>query len=551
MSKILLLAKILRKSGAGSDETFHEHSADLAKNIIFALLGIAGVALTFWIGTLLGGLSKIADFLAYDIFQVLFMTGAFIGLFFAIPPIVNSFYMSGDIPVVLMMPLSSIQIVVARIINAASFPLAITFISTIPAGIGFMVTTQVTPNFVIAILLAFVCNFLISISAIATVIVLLMTFVKILRNKDLLKIIGVIIVFAVLVLYYVVLGVGNDEKPMSEVAISVANSMVPYSNALPINFALRELMTQFSWVAVLEIVGITAAFVILFLLVAKVLYLSGAIDMQSTASVNRQLSESDMKKKLGKRGQIAAMVQRDLRMVRRNPAYLMTGYLYTFGMPILMFFAMAMSRMKDLAEFFSDPANISPVFGYALVVGIGIIIPSMTTCMNAIASTAISREGASFGILKQFPMSWEDILKAKQRAAFIICESASLLYVLVAEIVALVLGVIDIPQMLLGLLVQGAMSYLCVNINIMHDIKVPNLTWESEAQMVKKSSNCVTSIIIFVCGIFVPLLLWMVADVRDFLGMMIAFGLALLVIVASIAFHFYMNKVGVRRLKKM
>ena len=550
MRKALLLAKMLKKSGAAQDETISQGSNELAVKIVFIVLAAAASILLFILGMSLRIFDGLMDD-PTDILRMLYMAGAVGGLFFSIPPVVNSFYMSGDIPVTLVMPLSPIQLVLARLVNVSFLPFAFSFVATLPAGLGYMVTHPFNIGFLLAMLLACVCVPLISISAIAVVIILLMTFVKILRNKDLLRVIGIVIVFGLLVVFYVFYAGDKemDTAGMQQMAIAASGN----NNILPINFALAELMHSFSIVALLEILGITAAFVAACLVVARLFYLDGAIDMQSTGSVQKHLTETTLQKGTSQKSVMKTLIGRELKMVGRNPAYLMTGYLYTFGMPLLMGFVMFMTRSELLSDLDGLKAKLAenPVLGYAILWAASAMFTAIASCMNAHSSTAFSREGDSFFILKLLPISWKEVLKAKQRTALIICSLGSTTYVIIAGIVLSILGFVQLPSVLPALVMNVALLYLCVNVNLMHDIKHPNFTWESEAQMVKKSNNNLLAIVLMFVSIVVPMMVAGISTIGGIIPVVIMAVVTLIYVAISFAFHLHTMKSGVEKLQKL
>lgn len=489
MNKIFCLSKILRKCGSNSNEKESNDTANMIALLVFA--GIAAVAL-FYFGRALDGLSAILGN-PVTIMKSLFVVGALISIFYVFPAVINQLYMSSDLPMLLTMPYKPSEIVLARLINLIKLPAVVCITLSLPAAIGY-VTCVFSPTVLFGAILSAVFTPCIVLSFAGIITVIIMTCVHGIRNKDFLRTVGIILLFAAIVLINVLVRGDNiTANSMSKIVAGLGS----FANILPINFALGSLMNGFSLVAILEIIGITAAFMLAFWLLVSKFYLAGALAMQDTAAGAAHIGQAALKKRTRGSSVLKALTIKDFKMVAREPAYLMNGFLYTLFFPILIVFTTSFAG-KGLGASLSSISSVGAVV--AFVFQNSVVITFSATLANSIASSPISREGKSFGVLRALPVDYKTIIRSKRNVSLLVCGLGSTLYVTVGGLVLVFMGYLPIWSVLYGLLLNIPLLFYNVDSSMLHDMKKPNMNWESEAEMLK-DRNGLESIIIFVIGL--------------------------------------------------
>ena len=513
MNKALALARVLKKCG---NESTEEKNSGHVESLAFLCLGVIAAVLLFFLGRTFGRFAIIlGDPMTF--IQLLFMIGALISLFFVFPSVINQLYMSNDLSVLLTLPYSSSQIVMARLINLIRLPVAICLVTTLPVVIGYA-SRDFSFSLILAGLLAAICEPIIVLSFVGIVTIAIMSNVKGVRNKDLLRTVGIILLFLVFV------GITALTKQQGTGSAMDFGKLIAsighFNNVLPINFALGALMKGFSLLAVLEILGITAAFALVFLLLISRFYLNGALAMQETSAGKGLVSGAQMEQFNRKRSLVAAYTEKELKSVSREPAYLMNGFLYTIVFPLVWVF---INGASDMGIPLKALHTANGLFCYLLL-----MVPLITflaASANAIAASSFSREGSSFGILKTMPLSPLVILKAKRNAALVVCGCGSTLYVIVGGLLLFFLGYMPIWGIAYGLLLNIPLLIFIVDTNMLHDIKKINLNWESEAQMLKTCTGA-ASLIMMIVGLIVPLfgatMMYYVSDMIPWLVPLVA-----------------------------
>lgn len=538
MHKTLLLAKMLRKAGTGEVNGQGKDTVSLTK-IIIVIVGVVASVGLFYLGTILNQLPPIFG-APTDLIRTFYFMGASMAFVFLIPSVINSFYMSNDLVQVLVFPVSPIQIILARIINICGLSFGIGFVAAIPVSLGFGLFNGAGPSFYLAMLLAFIGIPVTAICLSGILIILIMTFIKGFRNKDLLRVIGIVILFGLFVAYYVVVGnrsVGN------EFFGTAAGVMGNVSFVFPLNIFLKDLMENFSVISVLACLGIIVGMIILLMIVASIFYLQGAIDMQETSAGNAQYGEAFIKKYSKQKSMLASMTARELKMVGRNPSFLMTGYLYTFGMPLLMGFVTLVST-----GFFAEDKMTRMILvpGVDLLLGVGAagLFALVSSATNAHAITAVSREGGSFYVLKSMPVPGSLIMKAKRNAAIRVCGLASTTYLLATGLFLAWNGLMGPWGFVTMIVTNFSLLFISVQLNMMHDVKHPKLVWESEAQMVKECSSVLTAVILIAGIMFIMIPVIAVLFAGTYVYIIVPAFVLVIAVVAILYSLYFVKKSG-------
>ena len=494
MHKTIKLAKILKK-GAGKE------SGGAAASIVLGILGALLAALLAVLGVYLNRMhSMIADPSVF--FQELFLAGAIVSLIFLVPRILNTMYMSNDLPLLLTFPYTYNQIIGAKVLNVSSVAWIFCAIFSLPCQIAYGIVNGCGPAFFGAAVLAAVCVPILILSAIGSILVLIMPLVHTFRNKDTLKVIGGILLFALVIAIVLLPQIGNADSAM---VAGVVSGLAKVVNILPINFALGSLMSgSGSGLMVLAIIGITAVCGVIFALLTKALYIKGTLSMQETSASGKTLTDQTLHKASGKRSVYRAYLMKELRLVRRNPAYLTNGFLYTFIYPAVLLIILMVSSgsvsMLSVSVLKTQMGTLGWVAGVVLVVTV------VASGSNAIAASSMSREGAELMLLKQTPVDQKVVLKAKQGAALVVCGISVGLYVIVGGGILVCMGKMAFWGIPFGLVIGAGALVFCVNTVMLRDIKKPMFVWENEADMLKTRTGARCLILMF-AGLFIGLAL--------------------------------------------
>jgi ABC-2 type transport system permease protein len=189
----------------------------------------------------------------------------------------------------------------------------------------------------------------------------------------------------------------------------------------------------------------------------------------------------------------------------------------------------------DISAFFNadftDPVLVSWVFVGAAAAGL------FLSGMCMVTSTAISREGPLFFVMKYIPVSYRTQLNAKAFVGLVLNIAALLLTAIVIQV--FVMAPAHIFAGVLALMMPGAvlLNYLGLFI----DLAKPKLNWENEQAAVKQNINVM---FVMLAGIVLALLLVLLGMVLHRLASPLASFLitgALMTVLAVAGYHFVLN----------
>jgi len=280
-------------------------------------------------------------------------------------------------------------------------------------------------------------------------------------------------------------------------------------------------------------VAIVAGAVVVFFMLAKVLYFAGVIGLSESGAPAKKMTTADIASNTKGRGKFFAYFIKELRLLFRSPTAFINGVLGAFIMPIIMGISIVpLLRGGELQEFvdminFSDTQVVAVVL--AGLCAIGFLMGGLVT----VTSTAISREGRNLFMMKYLPVSYITQFNAKAASGLIIAVPAVLAMLIPLGILFEAPVWIFIAGFLLTLPGLFSINYLGLYIDLMR----PKLNWDNEQAAVKQNLN---SLIVlgasWAIGVGVGLLGWFVfpSPVVAFLGLfgvtgLLAFGVYKLV----------------------
>ena len=486
MKKILNLYKMLNKNNT-SDK------GDSSKLFMFI---VGGVMISFILGYVGYKFSDSIEMMG-GVPIILSVSGlvAGIGIFaFGFFSLINSMYMSSDIELLITLPLSSTQIVLLRLLSFLGLAFGIGFVAIIPISIGFAVATSAGITSWVSIILEYIFVPVFATFITASVVILLMSVVRIFRNVDVLRYIGIGVLFILLCLYFFFANSNNSHVEVNSLITILAGFGTTLQYVDPVSGFMSAFVTSGSIIDLLISIALLVASVLLFLIVAKFLYLEGALNMQSTSVSGKILNDEELSKACTNNGTYKSLVKKEFNMLRRNPAYSLNNFVIGFLWPILAVVLMygtisSVSKMLAPSEGAQDPTTLSirfVIMSTCLIMFIMILIP-MT--YQSIAYSSLSREGKSFPIMKQIPVDYKIQIKAKLTVAERIQHIQTTGYVLLgAVIIYLIMGV-PVYFALCPTLLAFTFSEMAICMDMLNGYKNASVNWDNEKSIASKNSG--------------------------------------------------------------
>ena len=487
MKRIISLYKMLNKNNAAGDDKGGSKSIlyIIIGVVVAILLGAAGYKFADIIETV-GGVSATLSFGGFVAGVAMLALGFF--------TMINSMYMSSDIELLITMPLSSFEIVVLRIISFLKLAYGICLAVIIPINLGYSLVKTPTVIEWTAIILVFILEPIFMTLITATVIILIMSLVKLFRNMDVLRYIGIIAAFLLICAYFYFSSGDNKAVDATSLITKVADFGATTKYVVPISGFLVDFLLTSSVIDILIDLAIMAGVVLLFILVAKTLYLQGALNMQNTTIGGKILDDEALRKASTKKDVLKALISKEFKMVRRNPTYSLNNFIIGFLWPILAIILFRTTAATVMATFSAQEATMSQTYlniQFTLYVSAALlfIILILPMLYSTIAYSSLSREGKSFPVMKQISVPYEVQIKAKLSIAERIHQITTTLYVAIITIVLDIMYKVPVYYAVIPVV----MTFVTVEVFIYADMlvgyKEATVNWDNEKIAAEKKNG--------------------------------------------------------------
>mgnify|MGYP000224063662 CR=1 FL=1 len=221
-------------------------------------------------------------------------------------------------------------------------------------------------------------------------------------------------------------------------------------------------------------------------------YLKIIVSFGEVSARKEQIGERESARLFAARPRLYALVLRELRLMNREPMYLLNGPFVIVLIPVILGITL-IAQGKEMAEALGQlrPLLDSQV-GYLIPAGIGIFLASSTS----IACTSFSRDAKAIPLLKSLPLSAGDLISAK------------LIHALLFAAIGVVFGTLGIGLVLrissfdlaiaLVLAMLGALAINTAGLAL--DLFKPSLHWENPISALKQNPNAIITIL-FAMGV--------------------------------------------------
>lgn len=174
---------------------------------------------------------------------------------------------------------------------------------------------------------------------------------------------------------------------------------------------------------------------------------------------------------------LSAIIRREWQTLLRSPSWVLNGL--TGGLIALLFMILPLFENETRLAFVSLVSALDPsLLAVVLAGAIGLL-----SCVNAAASSVVSRQGAGFRILKSLPISYEKICLGYLIFGSEVCLTWAI-PLLVGSVA--VLGLPILPALggtVLGLVVSTGMTAAMSIVDMLR----PKLDWTNEAEPIKQN----------------------------------------------------------------
>lgn len=400
-------------------------------------------------------------------------------------------FFSDDVAGVAALPLSGRSVLTVRMISAWASDALLTLLAVLPLAV--MIGLKFGFDALLYVKLILICAFvpLIPLTADMLLSFLLIRISGLWKRRE-----GITVIATFLMMFLVIGGEmmisGMEEEEISKLLISLLVGEKSIVNVLlgkypPLQWAADGLMKTGAeaWLSIGLFALVSAGIFAAAIWLLGNHYLPLAVKQ---SEIRTSLNKGERKMKGGEeRSPRKALFMQELREIFTVPAYVTNGLAGVIMVPLMLVcMGVALAQTGEIGEVL-DLVNrfLNNEIMFAVVAGLGIFAGSIS-----VASTSVSREGATHEIRKTFPISGLDHLLPKLWVGMAV-NSIALVVITGAAIVLL-------PKFwagsLLGFLVAQIANFMLNALSLCFDAAHPKLNWKTEQEAIKSNFN---SMIVF------------------------------------------------------
>ena len=368
-------------------------------------------------------------------------------------------------------------------------------------------------------------------------VLLIMSFSKIAKNKNKFQIIAsIILMVGIFAISFMFSSQDESDEQIIQM-VTQTNGLVEMikTNFPTLKFAIESL-TNDSIVVVLinivEMLGITAILYAIYVILAEKLYLKGAVGNLASGVKHKKINE----KKLFKKTTLwRTYIGKEFKTLYRNPIFFMQCILPVIMFPIIvivMAFISITSQGVNIAELPSMVESEASISTGILI----ICIAQFLSMFLYISITAISRDGQNIVFMKYIPVSLEKQMEYKIMPNFIVMSIINIAIVAITEY----LTKMPILYICMTFILMSIISYLQSFVLILIDLNKPKLEWSSEYTVVKQNLNLIWPMILGIANIMIAVAFTSLMPIDN--AYLITGGLIILYIIAVAVVKEYLRK---------
>ncbi|WP_339177832.1 hypothetical protein [Oceanobacillus sp. FSL W7-1293] len=393
--------------------------------------------------------------------------------------ILSAFYFSDDITAYIPLPVHPYQLLIGKAANPLIYNYGIAALLFLPFLFMYGSISSAPILFYVYGFILFIIFPIIPFSLVAVILMFIMRYVNIAKNKDRSKIFMGIGSLLFVILVNVLVRLNMDDAAMLDTFTTYMQEQEGLLRMItmifpPAYFGAGSLHFAADWSGLLFLLALLAVFilcVLLFIWAGQRFYLKGVRGMSSGSKGN--LSAKASQKLTQQRSILKTYLLKEFKMIFRTPAFLMQCVIQALFFPVFITVILFLDMGNDLAAYV--PA--APEKNLFLIL---FMISIFLLSTNVTASTAISREGASIKLNLFLPIPFQHLINAKLYVAYLMSVLPFLLLIGVGIYV-------NIPaHILIGWVgVTLLYNWLAVVINFFIDVYHPKLHWTDEQELFK------------------------------------------------------------------
>lgn len=414
-------------------------------------------------------------------------------------------YLSKDAAWLASLPLTSRQVMSARLVEVYLWELLTNLVLLAPALV--MLGLHLKDwSYWIRAAAVFVCFAGLPVAVTTLLSSLLAKVSRLTRNKELMVTLGsLLMVSLVLGLEFTILPhIPEDAGAMFFVSLIINQSgliNLVTSSFPPLKWAVDGLAGN--WVSCGLFVGASIGALALVVVLMGGRYLHDCIShMEQSASRKAYKGENAGR---GNQSQLMALFQREWREILRSPTYAMNSLMSIVFVPLMTaFMVLGMSTEIPVEEIVAYVQRFLHMISEADLILLSAAIMGFGCMINPAVSTAVSREGKHHDLYRMMPLEPGVAMKAKLMMGMSINAMAS---ATAAIMCAVVFGA-QAFWVLPGFALASMLNFAVSAVSLAADAINPNYTWSNETQVIKQSMSVMWGMLAGMLFLLLPVGAW-------------------------------------------
>jgi ABC-2 type transport system permease protein len=428
------------------------------------------------------------------------LAGQLIILVFGLFYLISTFYFSRDLEYLVALPLKPSQIMLSKfaVVLINEYLTMAPFI--LPALIVYGFKKHRGPGYWIIMPLTYLLLPVIPLAAAGLVVVGMMRLVNIGKKKDLLIIIGsLVLIAAALFLQFGLSRAAGTSDMDAQKIIAMIGSPDGLVQSIGRRFPPAIWATRLLYDGLLTVSGFTGfvLFAGLSILLfgglmagAQRLFFGGLVGLsERSGSPGRRAKAGAMIKVSSGRHPVRAIFLREVRLMNRTPIFLLNGVLGVLMVPVILALTLSSGKPGD------DSAVILRLMTSAKpITGVLVTTMFMIVCatLSGVASSSFSREGRKFWVSKVIPVDYRQQVLAK----FLHSMAIALLGITSAAAVLVFRFHLGTGQWLSSLALALPITAFLTSLNLAVDLARPLLDWISPQKAMKQNLNVLIAMLL-------------------------------------------------------
>lgn len=430
-------------------------------------------------------------------------------LIFGVYYVLSALYFARDIEMLIPLPVRPSEVLLSKFIVITISEYLTVALLVLPFLITYGVLDRSGLSYWIFSTLIYLALPILPLAAVTAAAVLMMRYINLSRKKDILILVGGVVVLAAAVGFQFLMQRSAAEEVTAQdmaVFLTAPDSLLNRIGAAfpPGLWAARAVvsgMTAKGLANLAAFLGTSLLALVGMYLLGERFFYKGVIGLAEKGVRKRTLSTEEMARRVSSgRRAVAAIFTRELRIMNRTPVFLLNGVLVVLIFPVFFLFLAGQgpdSPGGDLQKLLDSGNSLHFILFAALF---------MVVCssLNGTASSAFSREGAQFWISRVIPVAPSEQIAAK----FLHSYAIGALGILAAA--AVLRFQLAVPFLHLAMAAGLAMiaTALMTTIGMFIDLARPLLDWTNPQKAIKQNFNVFLAMLAnatVVAGAFFPI----------------------------------------------